>query len=328
MDKIWLKLFTFTAWIGILFTLAGTALCIRALIPYIGSELRTASIPTAPPMAAAYHIASTPQLLPQPIEENHNASGSHLGMVVPVNPSTDTPTPTLEPTPVPPTFTAIPPTETAIPPTATPILDAKDAKVETLPPTPTPTPIPPTPTPFPPTATPIPSPTPTPTPTPIPGIIPVQLRIPAIDLDAPIIPIGWETVDVGGGNTQATWAVPDWKAVGWHNTSARVGTIGNTVLNGHNTTRGEVFRDLYKLQVGNTILIDGEDGNTYAYKVAYIYILPEAGQPLEVRLANAEYIQPTTDERLTMVTCHPYGSTRFRLLIISYPQDLPSEPIE
>jgi sortase A len=120
------------------------------------------------------------------------------------------------------------------------------------------------------------------------------------------------------------WQVPDWHAAGWHETSTRLGVPGNTVLNGHNTTNGEVFRDLYKLEPGALIWMDDENGETYAYRVRHVYILPEADQPMEVRVRNASYIQPTTDERLTLVTCHPYGSLRNRLVVIAFP-DLVSE---
>ncbi len=95
---------------------------------------------------------------------------------------------------------------------------------------------------------------------------------------------------------------------------------GNTVLNGHNTTRGEVFRDLHKLEPGGEILLDTEADRTLTYIIAEKLILPEAGQPLEVRIKNASYAQPTEDERLTLVTCHPYGSLANRLIIIAYPQ--------
>jgi LPXTG-site transpeptidase (sortase) family protein len=158
---------------------------------------------------------------------------------------------------------------------------------------------------------------PTAIPTPA-GTLPMTISIPFIDLEAPVVPISWEVVG-SGDNTQAQWLVPDWRAAGWHNTSALLGERGNTVLNGHNTTRGEVFRDLYKLEPGARIVATGEDGREYAYNVEHIYILEEAGQPLEVRLENARYILPTKDERLTLVTCHPYASTRYRLIIIAFP---------
>jgi len=191
--------------------------------------------------------------------------------------------------------------------------------------TPTPHPVL-TPTPRPPlgmpTRTPLPS-TPTKvstlTPTAMPtGTVPRRLRIPAISLDAPVMPIGHTTTDVDG-EAQSIWNVPDWRAVGWHETSALIGVPGNTVFNGHNTTQGEVFRDLYKVEVGALVLVDSTDDQTYAYRVTEKIVMPEDGQPLDVRRENARYIQPTADERLTLVTCHPYGSLANRLLVIAYP---------
>jgi sortase A len=104
---------------------------------------------------------------------------------------------------------------------------------------------------------------------------------------------------------------------------------GNTVLNGHNSTNGEIFRDLYKLKVGD-VVIPYSQGVSLTYAVSETLILREAGQPLEVRLENARYMKPTDDERLTLVTCHPYGSLRNRLIIIAR-ADKPtaySEPVE
>lgn len=176
---------------------------------------------------------------------------------------------------------------------------------------------------MPPTSTPVPfspSATPTitsvPTPTPMPAI-PTRIVIPAIGVDAPIVPVSWYTVEVEG-RAQAMWDLPDGYAAGWHETSATLGVPGNTVLNGHNTTHGEVFRDLYTLEAGDAIIVYANE-TPYTYTVAGMLILPEAGQPLEVRIQNAQYIQPTDDERLTLVTCHPYGSLRNRLIVIAFP---------
>ena len=180
---------------------------------------------------------------------------------------------------------------------------------------PTETPAPTT-TPIPPSATPSPSPTPTNTPTPA---VPSRIVIPEIGVDAPVVPISWETAE-GNSTAQAVWQVPDKYAAGWHDTSAPLGVVGNTVLNGHNTTYGEVFRDLYTLEPGDSISLYSAD-TPYTYEVSEILILPEGGQPLEVRLENARYILPTDDERLTLVTCHPYGSLRNRLIVIAFPQE-------
>jgi sortase A len=156
----------------------------------------------------------------------------------------------------------------------------------------------------------------TPTPTPLP-IIPEHIVIPAIDLNAPVVPVSWTMVEVDG-QEQPMWDLPDTRATGWHETSASLGVPGNTVLNGHNTNNGEVFRDLYKLETGDEIVL--HSGRVaYTYAVTETLILPETGQPLEMRIENAHYIQSTEDERLTLVTCHPYGSLRNRLIIIAHP---------
>ncbi|MGC9468685.1 MAG: sortase domain-bontaining protein [Anaerolineae bacterium] len=162
---------------------------------------------------------------------------------------------------------------------------------------------------------------PTPVLTPTPewtGVPPVSVSIPAINLEAPVVSIGWK-IETISGQSQAIWDVPDFRAAGWHNTSAMVGVPGNTVLNGHNTSNGEVFRYLYRAEIGDEVAIEGGDGNIYTYRIEEKYILREAGQPLSVRLENARYIQETPDERVTLVTCHPYGSLANRLVVIAYP---------
>ena len=146
----------------------------------------------------------------------------------------------------------------------------------------------------------------------------MTLSIPGIDLEAPVVAIGW-TMTTVSGQSQAIWDVPDERRIGWHNTSAPLGVPGNTVLNGHNTSGGEVFRDLYKVEIGAQISVRGADGEVYVYRVEQKYILREAGQPLPVRLENARYIQEMQDERVTLVTCHPYGSLANRLVLIAFP---------
>jgi len=60
---------------------------------------------------------------------------------------------------------------------------------------------------------------------------------------------------------------------------------------------------------------------TRTYHVSQTLILPEAGQSLGTRLANARYVRPTDDSRLTLITCHPYGSLRNRLIVIARPAE-------
>lgn len=174
-------------------------------------------------------------------------------------------------------------------------------------------------TPVPPTATPVPTdtPTPTPTPTPVRGR-PVRIVAPDIGLDAPVIEVGWhvETIE---GTQLAVWDVADY-AAGWHKTSARPGDGGNIVISGHHNILGEVFRYVIDLQPGAEVLLYTEDREEpYVYKVEEVLLLPEKGQPLEVRRQNASYIEPTADERLTLVTCWPYNNNTHRVVAIAKP---------
>lgn len=146
---------------------------------------------------------------------------------------------------------------------------------------------------------------------------PQRIVIPDIGLDAPVEQIGVEPVQ-SGGNTYYQWLVPEDFVAGWHDNSARLGQPGNTVLNGHHNVHGEVFRDIVDLQVGDEILLYDASGE-YSYVVTEKEILLERGQSLDVRLANAQWIAPTEDERITLVTCWPYTDNSHRLIVVAQP---------
>jgi len=126
----------------------------------------------------------------------------------------------------------------------------------------------------------------------------------------------YETVFLQGTEYRQ-WVAPNYRAAGWHTDSAPLGQPGNTVLNGHHNIAGEVFRDLYKLQPGDQIFIKGDDEQVYVYEVTDVNILPEKDQPLDVRLANAQWIMPSDDERVTLITCWPYETNTYRVIVIA-----------
>jgi sortase A len=163
-----------------------------------------------------------------------------------------------------------------------------------------------------------------PTPVDLAGKTPTRIVIPAIKLDAPVETAGWHTV-----NGISQWDVPDHFAAGWLMTSATLGQPGNTAITGHHNVMGEVFRNLVKLQPGDRITLYSQDQPFY-YEVQSRRILPERGQPDKVRLANARWIQPTTDERITLITCWPYTSNTHRLIIVAKPiePEKSNKPIE
>jgi sortase A len=150
------------------------------------------------------------------------------------------------------------------------------------------------------------------------GTPPTRLVIPAINLDSPVVPVGWKTEEEGS-NSYTTWEVADY-AVGWHETSAYPGQVGNIVLAGHHNIRGEVFRYLVNLEPGNEVqLYAGEE--PYNYTVTQKLILREKDMPEEVRLQNAQWISETQDERLTLVTCWPYTNNTHRVIVVAYPME-------
>ncbi len=149
-------------------------------------------------------------------------------------------------------------------------------------------------------------------PTPAPDI-PRRIIIPSIQLDAPITPVELKRRK---GAPAAQWGVPEGRAAGWHNTSARLGEAGNLVLNGHHNINGKVFARLKDLKPYDEIIITG-DHLTATYLVTERKLLREQGQPLAVRLQHAQFIAPTSDTRLTLVTCWPPEDYTYRLILVA-----------
>lgn len=149
------------------------------------------------------------------------------------------------------------------------------------------------------------------------GSEPTYITIPRIHLAAPVVPARDQQVQINGEDFNQ-WAAPDWLAAGWDPASAKLGAGGNTVLVGHHNEYGEVFRYLVSLKVGDKIDV-WSGKQTFDYEVVLKIILPERGQPLARRLDNATWIEPTSDERLTLVTCWPYITNTHRLIIVAKP---------
>ena len=156
-----------------------------------------------------------------------------------------------------------------------------------------------------------------------PFVIPSRLIIPSIGLDAQIVPSKPKDIRIGG-DTYEQWQAPDKFAVGWHTTSAVLGQEGNTVLNGHHNIEGKVFENLHMVEPGDTIFIMGGLFQ-FEYLVVNVMILPERNVDVNTRLENARWILPSTDERVTLVTCWPAWTNTHRLVVVAQPV---GEPIE
>ena len=147
-------------------------------------------------------------------------------------------------------------------------------------------------------------------------VTPDRIVAPAIDLDAEVVPMGW-TVVQRNDQTASEWMIPDY-AAGWHVNSARPATGGNTVLSGHNNIKGEVFRYLSDPELGDEITLYAGD-RTFSSVVEEKYTVREKGMPDEVRRRNAQWMMPTDDERLTLISCWPYWTNTHRIIIVARP---------
>ncbi len=123
--------------------------------------------------------------------------------------------------------------------------------------------------------------TPQPIPTPGPGQ-PTRLQIPAINVDAQIVPGDtWDQLK---------------KGVGQHLGSANPGERGNMVLSAHNDVFGEIFRHLDQLKTGDEVIV-------YSGQQRYRYIISESRI---VPPTQVDVMAPTNEPTLTLISCYPY----------------------
>jgi sortase A len=161
------------------------------------------------------------------------------------------------------------------------------------------------------------SPTPVVTPTPRPDMpAPTRITVPAVRIDAGIIQVSSYVSQVEGVSV-LKWNVADW-AAGHHDTSASPGEGGNVVMAGHDDARGEVFRGLHDVKIGDDVYVTSPAG-TFHYVVSEVHLRREQGAPLSERLAVGDFMDPMPVERLTLVTCWPYGVDDHRMIVIANP---------
>jgi LPXTG-site transpeptidase (sortase) family protein len=144
-----------------------------------------------------------------------------------------------------------------------------------------------------------------------------DLEIPKLGLSAPVVAVSQREVELNGVWVTQLY-VPNAFAVGWSEVSAPVGTRGNTVLVGHNNVYGEVFKNLWDLQVGDEIILQGASGER-VYHVSQISIFEEKNQSWDIRLANAGWVGTLPHEQLTLITCWPYFTNTHRVVVVALP---------
>jgi sortase A len=147
---------------------------------------------------------------------------------------------------------------------------------------------------------------------------PTHIRIPDVEIDAEIHQVGYTIQEINGQRVRE-WDVASY-AAGHHKTSARPGEGGNIVVTGHNDWEGEVFRTLEYAQHGQEVIITNADGE-HRYVIQEIHMRREIGAPLEERLETGRFMADMPEERLTLITCWPYGINDHRVIVIAVPAD-------
>jgi len=125
----------------------------------------------------------------------------------------------------------------------------------------------------------------------VPGGAVGLIEIPKIGVDKAIVEgVGVAELKTGPGHYPAT-PLP--------------GQPGNAAIAGHRTTYGAPFNRLDELVAGDAILVTTAQGE-FRYEV-------ESAQVVSPR--QSEVLDPTSDSRLTLTTCHPKLSAAQRLII-------------
>ncbi|MBN1218546.1 MAG: sortase [Anaerolineae bacterium] len=148
---------------------------------------------------------------------------------------------------------------------------------------------------------------------------PARIIAETINLDAPVVSMGWH-VEEKWGQVVAEWDVPDSEAA-WHANSARPGEGSNVVISGHNNSLGgRVFANLEELTVGDQVTLWNDRGNPFVYQVRERKLIRALGASPDTQELLQMAIEPTANERLTLITCWPSWSNTHRLIIIADPR--------
>lgn len=135
-----------------------------------------------------------------------------------------------------------------------------------------------------------------------------RLMIPKLNVDVPVnfgIPNDDDSINAAMENGVAQFAIPG--------ASAMPGEIGNLVITGHsagdiysNNQYKFIFSGLERLSTGDLIYIDYQ-GTRYTYSATGFQTV----EPSDV----AALVYETSKPMLTLITCTPLGTARYRLLV-------------
>jgi len=141
-----------------------------------------------------------------------------------------------------------------------------------------------------------------------------RVVIPRIGLSAGWQPVRWRVVETNDGIV-GEWETVD-EGVGYHVGSAAPGERGNVVMSAHSRPGG-AFARLAELEAGDEIWLEASETNRHRYVVAETVTVQEVGASLAQQREHAQYLAPTQDARLTLITCWPAWAYTHRLIVIA-----------
>lgn len=136
------------------------------------------------------------------------------------------------------------------------------------------------------------------------GLQPAQLRIPAIQVDAPVMNVGQTAQGLMDAPVSKALNSPYWTHVFWYAPGTLPGQTGNAVIAGHvDRVNGDpaVFWFLRKVVVGDDIYVTTAQGQTLHFVVDHIvsYAIAAPSGPI----INTVF-GPSTGHHLNLITCN------------------------
>ncbi len=170
----------------------------------------------------------------------------------------------------------------------------------------------------------------TPEPTPYVKKIPVKMYFTAREVSFPVERVGIvpytdadgnQVVNELGQKVYTMGTLDTEKAAAWLENSSSPGEYGNAIFNGHVTWKkvAGVFSLLPKMEEGEEIIVEYDDGSTMRFIVERVNIFGIYDEPADVMLYD------TGDSRMTLITCYgeawdsELGTREQRCVVVAKP---------
>ncbi len=136
-----------------------------------------------------------------------------------------------------------------------------------------------------------------------PAQTPAQLRIPALQINAPVMPVGQTASGAMDAPTSKALHSPYWTSVFWYDQGPAPGQTGNAVIAGHVDRVGgdpAVFWSLGHLAPGDKVFVAMKSGQQLQFVVNRVVKYPASAPSQDV--INAVF-GPTGEHHLNLITC-------------------------